>query len=456
MEAKVTDTHGRHFLWEWHLAGMERVWGGYREVTEAKEVRKKQKLFLNFLERNAKRNPPSLARYYSKRAEKIVGDAFLEKTLQGASAEEEAAFARFQGRKSWSQLKRDPLYRLLLKASRFLKPEGLATMRGLILGLRVENGQLVYPRYEELRGVLGDQILKKWELEYEAELKDLAELDEESGKQALKDQVLEQLAEHTETISREHVSDDIQDLPEKVAQWQQRYAASSEVEGAFVDEARALYSIFNSNEDSIRFSFGNLFASIRTDLKNFITGLQKGVRIAKKSERVVFSGRLYKMGQVGSNPVETCQTLERASVNLLGQPINKIRHGQFKVANWEIDGIVYARRLIEITIDEQGREHLLVDRLYTAGGFGRVREFKQEIFDYAAFLGIDPFRVHFNDLNRAGSPSPLNTKDPIYRDSWHTVGPTLAEAREIQHQLRVGGDPVPIASMRSPFAGKRI
>lgn len=77
-----------------------------------------------------------------------------------------------------------------------------------------------------------------------------------------------------------------------------------------------------------------------------------------------------------------------------------------------------ARRMLEVTRDVEGIEHLLVERAYTAGGFARLAEFDEDIVEHARGLGIDRERVHFLDRHEERPvPNPLATGALMYRDS---------------------------------------
>ncbi|OGQ04757.1 MAG: hypothetical protein A3F82_08125 [Deltaproteobacteria bacterium RIFCSPLOWO2_12_FULL_44_12] len=419
--AKIAGPQGDSILLDWYLTGLGIVWGKYREAPE-EELKAKRKLFLNFLEQNLKRNPPTLCRLITKRGQEIIEELFVESLESGISPPEKEALEKLREGPVWNRLKKSPLYRLFIKASGFMEAEGLASLRRLIFGLRLEEGRLVYPRYEELKGVVGEQFLEGWKKEYAVELKDLSSLDEESGKKALKTQVLEQVKTHLdikEGSQEEKIPENIRHLPTQIRQWMESFEASEAWDGEFAHQAQRLGAIFEAHYREIRAYFGDTFANIRTDLRNFTIGIEKGVKVARKSERFIISGDVEKIARSGSEPVHTCQTLEYSWVNEKGEPIHRILHGQFKVANWEIDNVVMARRLLEVTIDETGKEHLLVERLYSVGGFGRVKEFRSEILKYAKGLGIDESSVHFSDEDSfETAPKALKTGDRIYRDTF--------------------------------------
>ncbi len=121
------------------------------------------------------------------------------------------------------------------------------------------------------------------------------------------------------------------------------------------------------------------------------------------------------------------------TTNGQGQPLNKLRWGQFKVANYRSDNEVIARRIIEVTMDAEGNEHLLAERMYTAGGFAKIEEFDAAIVDYAKELGIGEERVHFLDrYDRRNVPRPLETGDLIYRDSaLPEIAPPMVSAPQL-------------------------
>jgi hypothetical protein len=186
------------------------------------------------------------------------------------------------------------------------------------------------------------------------------------------------------------------------------------------------------NYQRIRNTYGDLFANSRTDIKNLRAGLTKDIQTANSAESTEISGRLGKLAFHGMIPAETCQRLNRlysANTNGRGQPLNKLLWGQFKVANYRIDNEVVARRMLEVTRDKDGAEHLLVERLYNAGGFARLKEFDEDIVEHAEFLGIARERVHFvHGFRRLRAPKPLATGAEIYRDSrLEEVDPALMQ-----------------------------
>lgn len=414
-QAKIGEEKGERFLWEWTLIGLDEAWVGYRQASE-EEIKNKRKLFLNFLKQNLKRTPPTLCRLITKRANQAAEERFV------SAAEVDK---QFLSGPVWNHFKKSPLYLLFIKASRFLEPEGMASLQRLLFGLRVERGRLVYPRYEELKGVVHETFLNEWRKDVAVDLKNLPSLDAESGKRALKAQVVAQVRGHLivqESLAEEEIPEVIRLLPSQVRQWLEDFSATEEWNGEYAKRAKALGAAFESYYHDIRKYFGDAFANIRTDLRNFTVGITKGAKQAQKSERFVVAGGVEQIARSGSEPVHTCQTLEFAWVNQKGEPIHRMLHGQFKVANWEIDGSVMARRLLEVTVDEERNEHLLVERLYNVGGFGRVAEFRTQILQYAGSLGIEESRVHFSDEDSLKTaPKVLETGDPIYRDSFQRL-----------------------------------
>ena len=126
----------------------------------------------------------------------------------------------------------------------------------------------------------------------------------------------------------------------------------------------------------------------------------------------------------GSTPVETCQRLTSyyaVTTNGRGQPINRLLHGQFKIANYRVDEVIVARRLLEITRDEKGQLHLLVDRLYTDGSFIAIQNLTYGILGYATALEITPEHVHFEETSSTLDVKVMDTGDEIYRDTWDTL-----------------------------------
>lgn len=94
--------------------------------------------------------------------------------------------------------------------------------------------------------------------------------------------------------------------------------------------------------------------------------------------------------------------------------------GQFKLANWVMDDTVVARRKLEITLDSDGRPHLLIENLYTGGRFARAVEFKEQLVIYARDqLGIPLENIHFSDdASLMTAPPALRAKRHVYRDTF--------------------------------------
>jgi hypothetical protein len=116
-------------------------------------------------------------------------------------------------------------------------------------------------------------------------------------------------------------------------------------------------------------------------------------------------------------PTKTCQDITEPSSNTRdGQPLNRVRWGQFKVANFKVGGEVVARSLVEVTMDKQGNEHLIVEGTYAVVVFRYDAEVDAAILRFASERGIARERVHFAERGDYG-PDPLETGDHIYRDS---------------------------------------
>ncbi|MDO8518927.1 MAG: hypothetical protein Q7T11_02045 [Deltaproteobacteria bacterium] len=434
--AKVLGKAGRPLLAEWQEEGLGLVFEEHlASVRGTDDFKKRRNRFLHFLEAQGKRH---MARVYAGRLEKMIDADFYGRLTGEATSEEKREIDLFFSRHR-AAFKASELYGLLIKASQFMKPEGIASLRRLVMGLDRTGKRFVFPRYRELEGVLLPKILARWKEEYSHTPKNLGELSGEEGQKVLKAQVLAQIGDHIEEALQKSDAGapaEIKGLPRRLDDWTRRYAASSQLDGEFLDDAQEIQSLFDAHYGAIREQYGDLFAGFRTDLNVFLSGMEKGVKMARISEGIVVTGDILKMAKSGSEPVSTCQTLERSGANLEGEPLNRLLHGQFKVANWVIDGMVMARRLIEITVDPMGQEHFLVERLYMRGGFARVKDFRKAIIDYARHLGIHPTRVHFNDeVSLATAPKPLAPGDTIYRDTFKEEGMALDEARRRRRRV---------------------
>lgn len=146
------------------------------------------------------------------------------------------------------------------------------------------------------------------------------------------------------------------------------------------------------------------------------------------------SGRVEVMARHGSVPEETCQRLTAFSndeTNGEGQPLLRILHGQFKVANVVQEGRVVARRLLEVTFQEPGQPALLVHRLFSEGGFSGDKAFRESLEKYAVSLGIPSTRIYFAERDLEKVPMPLNAHPEIYRDDWQIAVDPKTMAREL-------------------------
>jgi hypothetical protein len=185
-------------------------------------------------------------------------------------------------------------------------------------------------------------------------------------------------------------------------------------------DVEPLLTTFDQNYGEIRRQLGDSFANIRTDLINLRHGLRGEAVVAQQTEGIELSGRPEVMARMGHIPERTCQNLlalfsEYTNGN--GQPLNRIRLGQFKVANYWVDGTVVARRAVELTRNRQGEAVLIADRLYAAGGFVAAERFKGEIIAYAQGIGIREQNVFFAEAGEKDDLVVLDTRDEIYRDT---------------------------------------
>lgn len=94
--------------------------------------------------------------------------------------------------------------------------------------------------------------------------------------------------------------------------------------------------------------------------------------------------------RLGSEPVMTCQRCtEETDQNRAGQPVGRVLSGQFRAGYWTQGGVVAARAVLEIGLDQDGRPALFVNRLYERPGMDlneRVR--LRSLVDYARHLGV--------------------------------------------------------------------
>ncbi len=314
------------------------------------------------------------------------------------------------------------LLSLFAQSASFMNGDGRKILKNLLGELAtspIVDGELRYQkRYDRMVERLGfsPQFVEKWRKEWKKVYAATgAVMDEGEARKLVMDQAAAQLAVHVNSTPGKE--GEFKDLPDSL----RALISTLERGEANIDKVKGLHEIMELNYARIREIYGDLFANSRIDLKNLRTGLMKGVRLAKRSEATEISGRVDRLAFHGMIPTETCQRLSSLyaeSTNGSGQPLNKLLWGQFKLANYVMDGEVMARRMLEVTRDGEGIEHLLVERSYTAGGFAGFAQFDEDIIKHARELGIDQDRVHFLDRHeKRPVPNPLATGALMYRDS---------------------------------------
>ncbi|MBF0216559.1 MAG: HEAT repeat domain-containing protein [Candidatus Omnitrophica bacterium] len=124
----------------------------------------------------------------------------------------------------------------------------------------------------------------------------------------------------------------------------------------------------------------------------------------------------------GLEPYPTCQRcIARTPQNKNGQLINRIRYGQFKLAQHLIGNTVVIRTHVEVTLDGDGKPVLLVETFYQHLQIPFDEEvFRDEITRYAASIGID--RIYWAEkpedpqVVNEDNPRPLTIGPELYRD----------------------------------------
>jgi hypothetical protein len=338
---------------------------------------------------------------------------FLDAKPASMSGKEWDRISQVQG-----YLYRKGLLGLFATASTFMSDEGnqrIAELLGDIAGARIVKGELdSWARYERMIAHLGfsEGFTRKWSKDWNQSIVlGKAESTESGMRAALFKMCTNEFGRVLE--GTESVTGKLADLPGEIE------GLAEQLRRGNVDvmDVIKLRNRFDRQYAEIFNAYGGEFANLRMYLKMLHAGLAKGFKKAKK-ESVEVSGGLIAMARHGVVPAATCQRLtEGTSVNERGEPVNRVRWGQFKVANYVMDGNVTARRLLEVTMDADGREHLLVECLYVGGAFPREVEFNEAIIRYATELGISRDRVHFLNRDGLNVPLPLSTGDLIYRDS---------------------------------------
>lgn len=309
---------------------------------------------------------------------------------------------------------------IFLRAAGFMAPEGRKVLGDLLDELAKSydfEGPLGLPfRYDRLVP-LGFQasFVERWARDFQMDLAQMPQ-DPASLRRRVTQQAMRQIQRHsTESHPRSPYAQAIVDQVGALLR-------SLETENSQLSvEVENLFTIFESQFGSIRHELGERFANIRTDLRNLRQGLRGGIPLrGPHSFRI--SGSLLDMIKVGTVPEETCQrltTLWDLDSNGRGQPLNRVRYGQFKTSIYEIGGHIVARRLLEVTRDTQGKPVLLAHRLYSDARFASENSFREQILSYANDeLGIDASRVYFAEDGPNNVPAPIETEGEIYRDDW--------------------------------------
>ncbi|MBN1354622.1 MAG: HEAT repeat domain-containing protein [Candidatus Omnitrophica bacterium] len=181
-----------------------------------------------------------------------------------------------------------------------------------------------------------------------------------------------------------------------------------------------------------------------TDLRNLMPARVDSEELkAAPSIRITSDPNIFM--RAGLEPYPTCQRcIQRTPQNKDGQLINRIRNGQFKLAQYLIGNTVIARAHLEVTLDERKDSVLLVEKIYQHLSIpydsGR---FESEIMKYASNIGIK--KIYWSNepedikTTREDNPAPLKVEGAIHRD---TI--------KFTYKSIVG---VPPAAARAPSAG---
>ncbi len=346
----------------------------------------------------------------------LDGDARAMVEMLPSMKSDDAHRERLRAINTWL-VERD-LMNMCVRAATFMKETGkrmLSMFLAEYADAAVVRGVPEYrQRYERMQIRLGfaPAFVATWKNEWRETVTDAAQMSDEEGRRVVIDQALSQLRTHIDGVP--HIEGPVKDVPARV----QAFIARLARDEATVNDAEELRENIEARYATIRTTYGDVFANIRMDLKALVLGLTKGPRRGGVYE-VCVTGAPDAMAQVGMVPIATCQRLTQSTgFNVEGEPLTRILWGQFKVANFLIDGEVAARRMIEATRDAEGQEHLRVEHVYVAGSFVYGDAFVQMIERYAEGVGIPKERVHFLDRPEGiVAPPPLKTGDPVYRDS---------------------------------------
>ncbi|UCD55175.1 MAG: HEAT repeat domain-containing protein [Candidatus Omnitrophota bacterium] len=178
-----------------------------------------------------------------------------------------------------------------------------------------------------------------------------------------------------------------------------------------------------------------------TDLRNLLPArideeeLKKASRIRITSDSNIFM-------RAGLEPHSTCQrATSRTAQNKDGQLINRILHGQFKLAQYLIGNTVIARTHLETTT-EDGKPVLLVEEIYQHIFIPYDRnQFEREILKYASSIGIKT--IHWSQApqkiqyEQRPNPPPVSIEEALYRDTR-----IFNYATDIEPPMGGGMDPI--------------
>ncbi len=164
-------------------------------------------------------------------------------------------------------------------------------------------------------------------------------------------------------------------------------------------EIDAIIDSFKEHYQEISSLLGKDFLEIKHDLVNLKNSIQLDYSSFTGKHSLSITGKYSEIAKGGHIPVERCQTLLRLwleETNGRGQPLERLRHGKFKMAYYSVNDKPVARHLLEVNRDEMGETILFVYPLYANEKFLWGEGFKNEIENYALEIGIPKTRIRFH------------------------------------------------------------
>lgn len=360
-----------------------------------------------------------VAALYGDALNRCRADYFIEKVLGASddpSATQSVKDSIVKGDPVWEQRQ---ISQLLMAMAGFVDSNGAASLKAFAVELANVNNGRGKARISSLGAERHDEpFLRQWEQEWSSPIDaGEAQANPIAVRKRLYDTMGAQLNQHLfgDRMTSEVVM--TTEFETRLFSLMESLEHNVEIRQADVDAVIFLFKMGEA-KDIPADRYENLREAMK-DLGQLSVQLRMGHRMSGGDLEVVITGDPVEVATAGEEPFRTCQRLSSSSGNnASGEPLNRALHGAFKIAKVvSKDGAVLARRIVEVRIDKNGNEHLLVHRLYAAGGFSEGAELDAKIREYGKGLGIAPERIHFSDDGSAFPPPP-NERSSIYYDDF--------------------------------------